>query len=77
MKKLNFIIQISLLVFGLSSAIAQEEIQYGSNNGQYITIQNTDIYYEVYGEGTPLVLLHGGLGSIAYFRLVIPELSNH
>ena len=56
---------------------AQKEIVYGSNNGKYISIQNTKIYYEEYGKGMPLILLHGGMGSIADFSLCIPELAKH
>src|SRR3989339_713544 len=37
----------------------------------------TKINYEEYGKGIPLLLLHGGLGSIADFQLVIHELSKH
>lgn len=55
----------------------QQEIKYGSNNGKYISIFNTKIYYEEYGEGTPLILLQGGTGSIRDFELCIPELSKH
>ncbi len=50
---------------------------YGSNNGQFIQVYNSKLYYEVYGEGMPLLLLHGGMGTIANFRNVIPELSRH
>jgi len=57
--------------------MGQEQIQYGSTNGQYISIFDTRIYYEEYGEGTPLLLLHGGFSSINYYGMVIPELSNH
>ena len=53
-----------------------QEIDYGSNNGSYITLSNTKIYYEEYGAGTPLLLLHGGFGSISDFQHVIKELSN-
>ena len=77
MKRLIFLLQISILSFFINPANAQEEIQYGSNNGEYISIQNTLIYYEKYGEGTPLILLHGGMSSMSYFSMVIPELSNH
>jgi len=52
-------------------------IKYGSNNGKYITINDTKIYYEEYGEGTPLLLLHQGLGSIENLAGIIPELSKH
>ena len=50
-------------------------IQYGSNNGKYIPINNTELYYEEYGKGTPLLMLHGGTVSISSFRNVIPDLS--
>ena len=57
--------------------VAQSQIDYGSNEGQYIKIDDTDIYYEQYGEGIPTLLLHGGLGSISNFKNVIPKLSEH
>ena len=54
-----------------------QEINYGSNHGKYITLSNTDIYYEEYGSGLPLLLLHGGFGSIQDFQKVIPKLAKH
>jgi pimeloyl-ACP methyl ester carboxylesterase len=57
--------------------MSQDEIPYGSNNGKYVTVFDTQIYYEEYGKGTPLLLLHGGGGAMAHFRMVIPELSKH
>lgn len=54
-----------------------QEINYGSNNGKHITLSGTKIYYEEYGTGMPLLLLHGGFGSIHDFQQVILELSNH
>jgi pimeloyl-ACP methyl ester carboxylesterase len=39
-------------------------------------VGDAKIYYEVYGKGDPLVLLHGGLfGSIDEFKGIIPDLS--
>ena len=66
-----------VLILQASSTIAQQKIKYGSNNGKYISIFNTRIYYEEYGKGTPLILLQGGMGSIEHFALCIPELSKH
>jgi len=53
----------------------QGQINYGSNKGKYLTIRGTKVYYEEYGRGTPLLLLHGGLGNMADFKKCIPELS--
>jgi pimeloyl-ACP methyl ester carboxylesterase len=54
-----------------------ESIKYGSNNGTYLTIHGTRIYYEEYGHGIPLLLLHQGLGSIENLGAIIPELAKH
>lgn len=51
------------------------QIKYGSNKGKFITINGTKIYYEEYGKGTPLLMLHGGLGDISDFEKVITNLS--
>ncbi|SKB85967.1 alpha/beta fold hydrolase [Dyadobacter psychrophilus] len=56
---------------------AKNAVRYGSNNGKYLTIHNKKIYYEEYGQGVPLLLLHQGLGSIENLAGIIPELSKH
>jgi pimeloyl-ACP methyl ester carboxylesterase len=38
-------------------------------------INGVNYYYEIRGEGEPLLLLHGGLGSIDMFGPVLPALS--
>src|SRR3954471_19091058 len=35
--------------------------------GQTAHVNGIDLYYEVYGAGEPLVLLHGGLANGTYF----------
>jgi len=54
-----------------------KRIEYGSNNGRQVTINGKKIYYEEYGQGTPLLLLSGGglNRSIKDFEKCIPELS--
>ena len=57
--------------------ICTSQINYGSNNGKYLNIRGTKIYYEEYGKGAPLLLLHGGFGDISDFKNNILELSRN
>jgi pimeloyl-ACP methyl ester carboxylesterase len=45
-------------------------IPYGNNNkaGNFIAVKGVNIYFESYGEGDPLVLIHGNGGNIAYMK---------
>jgi len=64
-----------VLFFFATTAIAQtNEIVYGSNPqaGHYATINGIQLYYETYGSGEPLILLHGNGGSIHAFSKQIP-----
>lgn len=56
-----------------------KESGYGNheNKGHIIKLKDANIYYEVYGKGAPLILLHGNNGSIADFYKQIPEFSKH
>src|SRR4051812_35921902 len=40
-----------------------------------VTASGLDYYYEIHGHGDPLVLLHGGLGSIEMFGPTLPALA--
>ena len=78
MKQLFFCLTISLAMLSCDKPKeTAESIRYGSNKGKYLNIHSTKIYYEEYGKGTPLLLLHQGLGSIENLSAIIPELSRH
>ena len=41
----------------------------------YVLANGVNYYYEIHGRGEPLLLLHGGLGSIAMFEPLLPTLT--
>ncbi|HVV86306.1 MAG TPA: alpha/beta fold hydrolase [Kofleriaceae bacterium] len=43
----------------------------------YAPVNGIQLYYELHGSGEPLVVLHGGLGSIAAYGATIDALAQH
>lgn len=43
----------------------------------YAEVNGLKYYYEISGSGEPLLVLHGGLGSINMFGLALPALAEH
>ena len=41
----------------------------------YAPVNGLKLYYEIYGAGEPLILLHGGVGAIEMFADMLPALS--
>jgi pimeloyl-ACP methyl ester carboxylesterase len=78
MKKIT-LFSISLLLLWTSCSTDTKTIVYGSNDGKVMRILNTNIYYEEYGQGMPLILLSGGGmdRSIKDYEKCIPELAKH
>ncbi|SHN27734.1 alpha/beta fold hydrolase [Mucilaginibacter sp. OK098] len=76
-----FVFLIIIIASHVANAQISNGIQYGNNpaNGHYLKVgDSTKIYYEVYGKGRPVVLLHGGLfGDISEYEKLIPKLSEH
>jgi len=66
-----------LLLFTVKFCYCQAPINYGNNTnaGKYFSNNGVKIYYEIYGEGTPLILLHGNGGSIKSRAPFIDEFS--
>jgi pimeloyl-ACP methyl ester carboxylesterase len=55
--------------------IPEETFGNNSHTGKYAFVNGIKIYYEEYGEGKPLLLLHGNSSSISLFEKQIPEFS--
>lgn len=53
--------------------------RYGDNPkaGSFYNHDGVKIYYEIYGQGKPMVLLHGNGGSIGSRANLIPEFASH
>ena len=70
--------RIILLSFFLSASVSIfAQVPYGSNNGKYIQHRGFKMYYEVYGKGEPLLIIHGNGGSINNFENQIPYFSKN
>jgi len=73
--KLKIFLLILILAQAFVNPLRSQEINYGLNNGKYVEVSGRSVYYEEYGMGDTVLLLHGGPGSIAHFSKLIPELS--
>ena len=58
-----------------ATAQAQAQSKARAGKGKRLAIHGVDYYYEIHGRGEPLLLLHGGLGSIDMFGPVLPMLA--
>lgn len=67
---------IGLLLF-LSQQVIHAQVNYGNNKaaGHYLDTRGIRLYYEIYGQGEPLLLFHGNGGSIKSLSNQIPFFS--
>jgi pimeloyl-ACP methyl ester carboxylesterase len=72
----NIILLLLVLVVTGSQALAQtkDTVNYGNNPaaGKYVKLRGFNMYYETYGQGEPLLIIHGNGGSISNFKYQIP-----
>ncbi len=74
MKQTYFLTLLSWAVLSTSIADAQEPV---ASNGKFINVNGARIYYEEYGQGEPLILLHGFGRTLADWKPFISEFSKH
>ncbi|MGK2864963.1 MAG: alpha/beta fold hydrolase [Chitinophagaceae bacterium] len=65
------------ILFSLKAFAQTEKMVYGNNPkaGHKVSIRGINMYYEVYGTGKPLLIIHGNGGSIKDFSKQIPYFS--
>lgn len=65
---------IVICVLSINTLAQSGSVSYGSNSpaGHYATVNGIKLYYEIYGSGKPLIMLHGNGGSIQAFSNQIP-----
>jgi pimeloyl-ACP methyl ester carboxylesterase len=70
--KLTYSIIILIMSTATNFANAQQP------TGQYANVNGVKMYYEIHGEGFPLVLIHGGGSTIGTtFGRILPSLAKH
>ncbi|HTI92330.1 MAG TPA: alpha/beta hydrolase [Puia sp.] len=76
-----YLVGLLFLLSLAASAQDRQTVPYGNNPaaGHYQTMSDgTKLYYETYGQGRPLVLLHGDLfGDISEYSNLIPSLQQN
>jgi pimeloyl-ACP methyl ester carboxylesterase len=78
------VVFLGILLITTTPGLAQGQntnvaVPYGNNPaaGNYAEVNGIRMYYEVYGQGAPLVLIHGNSGSIADMANQIPFFAKH
>src|SRR5579871_2895279 len=74
---MKYIFVLMAFIFSFLLVNAQQKINYGDNKaaGKYYDVRGIKMYCEIYGEGKPLLLIHGNGGSMNAFKNNIPYFS--
>jgi pimeloyl-ACP methyl ester carboxylesterase len=71
---MKLLLSALLIVSVTLPSFCQQNIDYGNNKavGKYYSIHGIKMYCEIYGQGKPLLMIHGNGGSIKSFKNNIP-----
>src|SRR5580698_5543373 len=77
MQRFPLLLPALLGLFALLTKPSAAQVSYGNNPaaGHYLETRGVKLYYETYGQGAPLLLLHGNGGSISNMGNQIPYFS--
>lgn len=65
---------LALTATGCLLALLSAYLQAHTDSG-HVDVNGLSYYYEIHGEGEPLLLVHGGLGSLDMFEPILPILT--
>src|SRR6478752_3335990 len=73
----NIVLSVAAMLLIVVIYAQPEALPYGNNPkvGNYASIRGIKMYYEIYGTGKPLLIIHGNGGSIKDFSKQIPYFS--
>ena len=75
------LLQMTFLLIALMCIAACQPSETSVKNGEPVSgmapANNVELHYEIYGDGTPLILLHGGLGHSGHWTNQLSTLSEH
>jgi pimeloyl-ACP methyl ester carboxylesterase len=68
---------LCLLLSGAGALAGHAQIRYGNNTeaGRFYSLRGFNMYCEVYGQGQPVLIIHGNGGDISNFAANIPYFS--
>lgn len=64
-----------LVCFAAFAPFIPKKAKAQEDSGHYASVNGLEMYYEVYGTGNPIILIHGGLGGVVEYSQLIPVLS--
>jgi pimeloyl-ACP methyl ester carboxylesterase len=70
---LAFVCSIALALTAAPAVFAQDDA--APSQSGYASVNGLEMYYEIYGTGQPLVMIHGGYGTIPSLGELLPRLA--
>ena len=67
----------ALAALTIAAFSAQAQTPTSAPKSGYVKANGLKYYYEISGKGEPLLLLHGGLGSIDMYKPILPAFTEH
>lgn len=75
------LLQMTILLIALMCLAACQPSETSVKSGEPVSgiapVNNVELHYEIHGDGTPLILLHGGLGHSGHWTNQLATLSEH